>query len=155
RALLEEFRYRPATDADVERVFAASSGQDLAPFFAAWVRGTAVLDLALEPQDGNAVVRAPRAAPAPAPFALWREGPAPDRTQADISDSVPVGDAQRWLLDPLAATADMYRSNNVLPRADRPRQVARSARGQLLVVDGEPPAWEPATVRILSPDGAT
>ncbi len=155
RALLEELRYRPATDGDVERVFTAVSGQDLAPFFAAWVHGTAVLDLALEPQDGHAAVRALRDAPAPAPFALRRDGDAEAPAPVTIGEVVPLAGAQRLLLDPLAATADMYRSNNVLPRADHPRQVARSARGELLVVDGEPPAWEPATVRIVAPGGAT
>lgn len=155
RALLDQFRYRAARDTDVEQVFAASSGRDLAPFFAAWVRGTAVLDLALDPQDGNAVVRALRDAPPVPTLTLWREGAETEPVQVALGDTSPLAGAQRLLLDPLAAVADMYRSNNVLPRTDRPRQVARSARGELLVVDGEPPAWEPATVRIVAPTGVT
>ncbi|MGH7787246.1 MAG: M1 family metallopeptidase, partial [Candidatus Binatia bacterium] len=37
RQFLEQFRHRGATDTDLETVFAASSQQDLAPFFTAWV----------------------------------------------------------------------------------------------------------------------
>ena len=156
RALLDQYRYRSTDDAALEKVFAATTQQDLAPFFATWVRSNASLDLALEAQDANVAVRNLRPAPAPASLALWRgaAGAEPERGRTAVGESVPgVAGEQRLLLDPLAAVADMFRSNNVLPRVDAPRVVTRSPAGELLVVDGEPVGWEPAAVRILSPAG--
>jgi hypothetical protein len=158
RALLDQYRYRSTDDAAVEKVFAAATQQDLAPFFATWVRSNAALDLALEPQEASVAVRNLRPAAAPSSLALWRTGDdgEPVRGRTAVGESVPgVAGEQRLLLDPLAAVADMFRSNNVLPRADAPRIVSRSAAGELLVVDGEPVGWEPATVRIVSPAGKT
>ncbi len=156
RALLDRYRYQSAGDAEIEAVFAESSGQDLKPFFATWVRSTAALDLALEPQDGAAVVRNLREAPPPAALTLWRTEPsgavAPETTA--LGARVQVGDATRLVLDPLAATADMFRANNVLPRSNPPRALETSSRGELLLVEGQPVPWEPATVSILSPAGA-
>ncbi len=157
RALLDRYRYQSAGDAEIEAVFTESSGQDLKPFFATWVRSTAALDLALEPQDGAAVVRNLRDASPPAALTLWRTeaggaAVAPETTA--LGARVQVGDAPRLVLDPLAATADMFRANNVLPRSNPPRALETSSRGELLVVEGQPVPWEPATVSILSPAGA-
>ncbi|HSQ00982.1 MAG TPA: M1 family aminopeptidase, partial [Candidatus Dormibacteraeota bacterium] len=157
RALLDKYRYRPTDDAAVQEVFAATSQQDLAPFFATWVRSKASIDLSLEPQEGGAAVRNLRPAPAPDRVALWRgaAGDETERTTAAVGETAADVGAQRLLLDPLAAVADMFRSNNVLPRVDTPRHVAAAPHGELLVVDGEPVAWEPAMVRVLSSDGKT
>lgn len=157
RALLEQYRYRPADDAAAQAVFTATSQQDLGPFFATWVRSKASIDLSLEPQEGGAAVRNLRPAPAPDRIALWRgaAGAEPERTTTAVGETVAEVGAQRLLLDPLAAVADMFRGNNVLPRADTPRRVAAAPHGELLLVDGEPAAWEPATVRVLSSDGKT
>ncbi|MGD9763625.1 MAG: M1 family aminopeptidase [Candidatus Binatia bacterium] len=157
RAFIDEFRYRGATDADLERVFAASSGQDLQPFFSTWVRSNTALDLALEAGEGSAVVRNLRPAPAPSPLALWRFAPGGEieRAETAVGQTVPLGDAQRLIVDPQAATADMFRSNNQLPRRDAPRVVAASQRGEVMVVEGEPVSWEPATIRIVDPNGRT
>jgi hypothetical protein len=148
RQFLDQFRYRPATAADVETVFSAASQQDLAPFFAAWVRGNESIDLALDTQDGGAAVRNHRTAPAPEQLALWRfpPGSEPEKQTTAVGASTPIGSAERVVLDPLASVADMLRSNNVLPRHDNPRAVANSARGDLMTVVGEPYAWEPATI---------
>ena len=153
RAFLDQFRYQPADDVELQAAFAASSQQDLQPFFATWVRSKAGLDLALEAQDGNAAVRNLRDAPPPASLALWRVGAegAVEKGETAVGQSVPLNGAKRVVVDPLAATADMIRSNNILPRADAPQRVARSARGELLVVEGEPVGWEPATLRVVDP----
>lgn len=155
RALLEKYRYRAADDAAVQAVFAATSQQDLTAFFNTWVRSRASIDLSLEPQEGSAVVRNLRPAAPPDRVALWRgaAGAEMERTTTAVGETVPDVGAQRLLLDPLAATADMFRSNNVLPRADTPRRVAAAAHGELLVVDGEPQSWEPATVRVVDQAG--
>lgn len=156
RLLLKEYRYRSATDRDVEAVFAKSSGQDLAPFFASWVRSDAALDLALDPQEGGAVVRNHGPAFAPKMIALWRFPPTgePERGTVMLEAAVTLGQAERMVLDPMLATADMFRHNNVMPRQLRnPRAVARSARGDLMVVYGEPHPWMPATVELLNGRG--
>jgi len=153
RAFLEQYRYQPVGDAELQTAFAASAQRDLEPFFATWVRSTASLDLALDAQDGNAAVRNLRSAAPPATLALWRVAAdgGVERSETAVGQSAPLGDAKRIIVDPLAATADMIRSNNVVPRQDAPQRVARSARGEMLVVEGEPVAWEPATLRIVDP----
>lgn len=157
RQFLDQFRFRPATASDVETVFSAAAQQDLAPFFAAWVRGDESLDLALDPQEGAAAVRNHRTAPAPAELALWRfpPGSGPEKQTTAMGATTPIGNAERVVLDPLATVADMWRSNNVLPRHDNPRAVATSARGDVMVVTGEPYAWEPATIEVTARAGAT
>jgi Peptidase family M1 domain len=156
RQFLDQFRYRPATAGDAETVFSAATQQDLAPFFAAWVRGNESIDLALDAQDGGAVVRNHRTAPAPDELALWRfpPGSEPEKQSTSVGASTPIGNAERVVLDPLASVADMFRSNNVLPRHDNPRAVATSARGDLMTVVGEPYAWEPAIIEVAPRGGA-
>lgn len=152
RQFIEAFRYRGATAGDLEAVFSTASQQDLAPFFDAWVRGNESLDLVLDPlPDGGAAVRNYRTAPAPDALALWRFPPdsEPEKQTTQLGATTPIGNVERVVLDPLAAVADMFRSNNVLPRRDSPRLVAASARGEIMVVRGEPYAWEPATIEVL------
>jgi len=155
RQFLEQFRLRSASATDLQTVFTAASQQDLAPFFSAWVWGDESIDLALDPQEGGAAVRNHRTAPAPAEIALWRypAGSEPERQTTALDAVVPIGSSERILVDPLAAVADMYRSNNVLPRYDSPRAIARSARGDLMVVSGEPHAWEAATIDVVARGG--
>jgi hypothetical protein len=154
RQFLDQFRWRSATASDLETVFVAASQQDLAPFFNAWVRGNESIDLALDPQEGGAVVRNHRTAPAPASLALWRfpAGDEPEKRATSLGATEPIGDARRIVLDPLAAVADMFRSNNVIPRHDNPRAVSRSAHAALMVVSGEPYPWEPATIEVTQGD---
>jgi hypothetical protein len=155
RAFLDQFRYRAATAGDVETAFAASAQQDLAPFFAAWVRGDESIDLALDPQEGGAAVYNHRTAPAPAELALRRfpPGSGPETQTTAVGATTPIGNAERVVLDPLGTVADMFRSNNVLPREDNPRTVAMSARGDLMTVRGEPYAWETATIDVSARGG--
>jgi hypothetical protein len=87
RAFIEKYRFAAADDAAVQEVFAATSQQDLAPFFATWVRSTASIDLTLEPQEGGAAVRNLRGAPAPERIALWRNGSAePEHATAAVGE---------------------------------------------------------------------
>jgi hypothetical protein len=155
RQFLDQFRFRLAAVADLETAFATATQQDLAPFFAAWVRGNESIDLALDPEDGGAAVRNHRTAPPPAELALWRfpAGSEPERQTTAVGATTPLGNAERDVLDPLAAVADMFRSNNVLPRHDNPRAVASSARGDLMLVSGEPYAWETATIDVVPHGG--
>ena len=157
KQFLDQFRYRSATASDVETAFSTGSPQPLGPFFAAWVRGNESIDLALDPQEGGAAVRNHRTAPAPTALALWRfapEGGEPDKQSSTVGATVPIGSAGRLVLDPLAAVADMFRSNNVLPRRDSARAVATSARGDLMLVSGEPYPWETATIEVVPHGGA-
>jgi len=155
RQFLDRFRFRLAAVADLETAFAAATQQDLAPFFAAWVRGNESIDLALDPQDGGAAVRNHRTAPPPAELTLWRfpPGSEPEKQTTAVGATTPLGNAERDVLDPLATVADMFRSNNVLPRHDNPRAVASSARGDLMLVTGEPYAWETATIDVVPHGG--
>jgi hypothetical protein len=156
RQFLEQFRYRSATAADLEATFATAAHRDLAAFFNAWVRGNEAIDLALEPQpDGGAAVRNHRTAPAPEQIALWRfpHGAEPERGSTTVGATLPIGNAERVVLDPLGSVADMFRSNNVLPRTDPPRFVATSVRGDTMVVSGEPCAWESATIDVRARSG--
>ncbi len=157
RQLLDHFRYQSVTDKDVEVTFAAMSGQDLGEFFSAWVRSDASTDLSLDPQDAGAAARDHRTGPAPGKIDLWRFPPnaEPERQITSLDAKTPVGNAESLVLDPLALVADMYRSNNVLPRYDNPRSVARSARDDLMVVYGEPYPWAPATVTHQDAGGQT
>ena len=153
---LAQFRLREATAADLQTVFSTAAQQDLGPFFTAWVWGNESIDLALDPQEGGAAVRNHRTAPAPQELTLWRlaAGGEPETQTTTLGATTPVGtNDDRLVLDPLATVADMFRSNNVLPRSDSPRAVARSARGDLMVVSGEPYAWEPATIEVMSRAG--
>jgi Tol biopolymer transport system component len=59
------------------------------------------------------------------------------------------------ILDPGAAMPDVYRGNNVFPPRRSPRSVAISARGELLVLYGDAPAWSPMTVAHLNTNGQT
>jgi hypothetical protein len=156
RQFLDQFRYRSATAADVQTVFASASQQDLAPFFAAWVNGNESIDLALDPQEGGAAVRNHRTAPAPAQLGLWSfaRAAAPDKQTTSVGATVSLAGAERLVVDPLASVADMFRSNNVLPRHDNPRSVASSTRGDLMIVTGEPYAWEPATIDVPARGGS-
>ncbi len=158
RQFLGRYRYRAATARDLEAVFSEVSGQDLAPFFADWVYSDARLDLALDPRDGDVVVANHQSAAPPAQeIALWRAAPGtqPEVQGVAVGASTPLGNVERLVLDPQALLADMYRSNNVLPRAETPRRVARSATGALFVVEGEAHSWMPARVRHIDAKGTT
>jgi hypothetical protein len=151
RELLDRFRYAQVTDRDVEGVFSKAAGQDLSTFFAVWVRSDAMLDLALDASEGDAVVTNRGTAPPPASIRLWRVPPDGNPASQDVTvgSRTPLGNTEYLILDPLLDTPDMYRDSNVFPRRPNPRAVERSARGELMVVYGEPYPWEPAAVTHL------
>jgi aminopeptidase len=155
RELLERFRHRQVTEAELQAVFAEVSGADLVEFFDKWVRSDATLDLSLDPQDGGAAVHNHGTAPPPQAPALWRFVPneEPARQTIEIDAATPLGNTERLVLDPLAQDADMFRSNNVFPRRDNPRAVLGSARGEFAIVYGEPVPWAPASVTQVDATG--
>lgn len=146
RQLLGERRYQQLTDRDVEEAVRKVAAVDVSAFFSAWVRSNADFDLSLDTREGRAVVR-PHGAPAPKTLEVWRFPPEgePQRHAAGES-GVAIGNASRLVLDPLLRTPDTHRDNNVLPRYASPRLVSRSARGELMVVYGEPDADSPARI---------
>jgi hypothetical protein len=152
---IERFRYRTASAGDLQRSFEESAGQDLDEFFAAWVRGAGTLDLALDPENGGASARNYGTASPPSEIDLWRLPPSaePERQRIAAGATTPLGNAERLVLDPLGRTPDAMRANNVLPRRENPRLVARSARGEIMVVNGEPHPWSPANVVVLDGGG--
>ena len=157
REFIDKFRHQQAGCHDFETVLASHSEADLSGFFTAWVRSNVYLDLALDPQDGNAAAHNLGSAPAPVDAAVWRFQAAgePDRETLVPGATTPLGSATRLVLDPLLATADMYRDNNVFPRWPNPRAVARSARGEFLVTYGEPFSWSPARLVQMAANGQT
>lgn len=157
RQLLERHRYRAASDRDLQAVFEEVSGQDLEEFFRSWVRSEEHLDLTLEPDGGNAVVRNLSNAPVFGPLELWRFPPDgnPERQVVELGARTPIGNVESLILDPLAELPDMYRRNNLLPRIENPRAVARSTRGEWMVVRGEPYPWAPVGILHVGTDGRT
>lgn len=156
RAFVERFRLQRATADDLRKILEDATKIDLGPFWTAWLRSDAALDLSLDPKDGGVVVRNYGTAPPPAALDLWRfvSGEEPERQTIAPDGSTPLGNVERLVLDPMARAADMYRHNNVFPRRPNPRAVTASARGELAVVYGEPYAWAPASVAHLDGRGS-
>jgi hypothetical protein len=157
RQIVDRFRLQRATLDDVQKVFAETAKTDLDPFWTAWLRSDATLDLSLDPKDGGVTVHNYGTAPAPAPVDLWRfvTNEEPVRQTIAPDGNTPVGNVERLVLDPSARGADMYRHNNVFPRRQNPRAVAVSARGELAVTYGETHAWAPASIVHLDARGQT
>lgn len=151
RELLQSHRHQLVTDQDVETTFAKFAKADATSFFADWVRGSAHVDLALEPEGDGASVRNLGAAPIAGQLDLWRFPPDgnPERQSVDLEARTPLGNVESLIVDPLVTLPDMDRGNNVLPRLASPRAVARSSRGELMVVTGEPQPWAPVTLSHL------
>jgi hypothetical protein len=158
RQIIERFRYQQISDADVEATFAAVTREDLAGYFATWVRSDSLMDLALDPHEsGGAVARNHGTAWLPTAQQLWRVpvGGEPQGDTLDLGATASLDGAQELILDPSAAMPDVYRSNNVFPPRRSPRSITLSARNELLVVYGEPHRWSPVTVSHLSAAGQT
>jgi hypothetical protein len=148
---LERFRYRQATDADMQHTLEEITGLDLAPFFEDWVRSNRLADLALEKtKQGDLEVTNHGAARVPGELVLWKFR---DSTSAPEIDSVRVGDRIAaepgidFILDPQLHWADVERENNRFPRRSNPVDVAVSPAGRTLVTYGEMFSWARATVR--------
>lgn len=161
RQFLERFKLQQATDRDLQQVLQESSQQDLAPFFADWVRSDHLLDLSL---DGNnqaeVTVNNVGAAAAPDDLELWRfktaHGGQPERITVRPGERLNLAAAGDYAaLDPLLVWADVQRENNRYPRAVAPIYVTASARGDLAVTRGEPFPWVRSSVAHISGDGRT
>ncbi|HTO56301.1 MAG TPA: M1 family aminopeptidase, partial [Pseudomonadales bacterium] len=151
RQFIERSRYTQVTDRDFESVVTQSTGQNVSQFFSDWVRSAKNADLALEPSGNDQVdVRNRGDAVVPSPIDLWvlpSADAALEKRRVRVGETValPSG-AQRVVLDPQLAWADMVRLNNAAPRRATPQSVAVSSRGDVLVAKGEPYPWAPVTL---------
>lgn len=156
RQLVTRFGQQQISDREVEATFAEVTKVDVKPFFDAWIRSDAMMDLALDPQvDGGAVARNHGAAWLPTTQQLLQvptDG-APQATTLDLGGAASLNGVGELILDPAAAMPDVYRGNNVFPARRSPRSVAVSARGELLVAYGDTHSWSPTTVSHLSATG--
>ncbi len=158
RQFIERFRYRQASDVDLEAVVKESSGQDVASFFADWVRSDKLADLTLEPSGTNQVDVANRGeAMVAGTLPLWvlSDGAAaPEQHAVRVGETVALPSAGAIaILDPQLTWADMLRFNNRTPRLAAPRFVTTSARGEVLITSGEPNPGAPATLALRTADG--
>ena len=160
REFITRFRYRHATDHDLQEVLQETSGKDLDAFFADWVRSDRLADLSLDADGqgtltvsnlGNAVV--------PGEIDLWTfptGGGRPRRSTTRIGDTFSLPeDAESVVLDPLLAWADVQRENNRYPRRNDPFAVRASVRGDVAIATGQPFPWGRAALSRVSPEGKT
>jgi len=157
RQLLDRYRNQVVRASDLEDVFATVSDTDLTPFFEQWVHGIGQVDLSLDPKSGGAILANRNSVTIAAATDLWRVPPGgqPVEEKLALGAQTPLGNAARLVVDPHGLIADMYRSNNVLPREAGPRSIARSRRGSWMIVDGEPHDWAPARIREIDAAGQT
>lgn len=155
RQILQRRASNTVTTADVREAFAASG--DVETFFDQWIGSVGQVDLSLDPRQGGAVLANHQTVDVPGEVDLWRVPPGgqPMEQKLAVGGTTPLGNAERLVVDPRARIADMYRANNVLPREDAPRLIARSPNDLWLVVDGEPYDWAPARVRVVDAAGKT
>jgi hypothetical protein len=156
-ATIERFRGRGVTSRGVRDLVAEAGGADVDEFIEQWVGAVGAADLSLDPAQGGAVIANHQPIAVGSAVELWRVPPGgqPLPQMASVGDTTPIGNAERIVVDPRGLVADMYRSNNVLPRENGPRAVARSARGSWMIVEGEPHAWAPARIREIDGAGTT
>ncbi len=155
RHLLDGHRNKTVISREVREAFAAGGAADVNAFFDQWVDSLAQVDLSLDPSQGGAELANHQTAAVAGAVELWRVPPGgqPEEQTLAVGGNTPLGNAERLVVDPRARLADMYRSNNVLPREDAPRRIARSPRGWWLVVEGEPHDWAPARIRVIDDAG--
>lgn len=156
RELATRFRYRHATDLDVQAVFEEAHGESLQPFFTDWVRGDALLDLSLDPIDaGRLQLNNLGKAMLPGMVEVWI---IPDgegeivRTNAATGATLTVPREATMIVDPLLTWADVRRENNRFPRREDPFAVASGSEGRGFAV-GEPFAWSRTAIVHTSHDG--
>ncbi len=157
RELVERFRGTALSSRDVQQAFSESSGADLEAFFDPWVNTIGQVDLSLDPKQGSANVANHQTIAVGPEVLLWRVPPGgqPLDQMVEVGKPTPLGNAERLVVDPRGMLADMYRSNNVLPREEAPRLISRSTRGEWMVVDGEPHDWAPARILAIDGEGKT
>ena len=156
-AMIERCRGRAATTKDLREIVAEVGGGDLDDFIDEWVSSVGAADLSLDPTEGGAVIANHQPLSVGSSVELWRVPPGgqPIAQSFAVGDTTPIGNAERIVVDPRGLLADMYRSNNVLPREDGPRAIARSQRGSWMIVEGEPHPWAPARIREVDATGKT
>jgi hypothetical protein len=161
RQFLERFKYQQATDRDLQQVLQENTKQDLAPFFADWVRSDHGADLSLDANNQSEVtVSNLGSATVTGDLDLWKVGKAAgaerQTTTVHLGDHFSLAaEGEYAVLDPLLVWADMQRENNRYPRALAPLYVTASARGDLAVTRGESFPWARAAIAQIGPDGRT
>lgn len=156
RQLIVRFSQQQISDRDVEATFADVTKTDVSAFFDTWVRADAMMDLALDPHaDGGAVARnhGPAWTPTTQQLLQVPQNGEPQLSTVELGATASMSAVGEMILDPGAAMPDVYRGNNVFPPRRSPRSVSVSARGELLVLYGDPHAWSPMTVSHLSATG--
>ena len=156
RAVIETFRYRQASDHDLQRVLEETTGRDLGAFFDEWLRSDRLPDLAWETaNDGRLVLtnRGELPIAAPVPVAITAADGTTTRRSLRVGESLamPTADAVA-VVDPDLLWADMVRTNNRHPRIEPPFAVA-ARRDEQLVALGGGRAWEATTLQWQDVDG--
>jgi hypothetical protein len=160
RQFIERFRYQHVGERDLQQTLQESSGTDLQPYFADWVRSTRLADLSLDANgQGDISVNNLGAAAIGGDIDLWtfaKSGGAPMRRTVHVGDRLSLpADAEYAVLDPLLAWADVQRENNRYPRRSDPVAVSPSAHGELAIATGEPFPWVRTALSALSASGQT
>lgn len=157
RRFLDDGRGRHATVGALRAAFAELTDAEWESFSARWLTSASMLDLSLEPNQGEATLLDSHGGMGENAAELWRIPPGGEPVVQRLAGGgvTPVGNAERLVADPRGRLPDMVRFNNVLPRETAPRSVARSLRGAWMVVDGEPHPWAPARVREIDAAGQT
>jgi hypothetical protein len=160
RQFLERFRYQHVTDRDLQQTLQESSGADLQPYFADWVRSARLADLSLD-ANGQAEISVNNLGTAAiaGDIDLWtfaKDGGEPTRRTVHVGDRLSLpADAEYAVLDPLLAWADVQRENNRYPRRSDPVTVSTSAHGELAIAAGEPFPWVRVALSAMSASGHT
>ncbi|MFI5366211.1 MAG: M1 family aminopeptidase [Candidatus Binatia bacterium] len=160
RQFIERFRYQHVTDHDLQQVLQESSGTDLQPYFADWVRAARLADLSLDANgQGEISINNLGTAAIAGDIDLWtfaKGGGAPTRRTVHVGDQLSLpADAEYAVLDPLLAWADVQRENNRYPRRSDPVAVSTSAHGELAIAAGEPFPWVRTALSTIASDGHT
>jgi hypothetical protein len=159
RQFIERYRYRAATDDDMQAVLQEASGQKLDRYFGDWIRSDHLADLSIDGTNQGAVtISNLGSASVAGEIDLWtfKKGGAVVRSTVHAGDRIPMdADTDYMLLDPLLAWADVQRENNRYPRSDDPIHVAASARGELAITSGAACPWARASVVSVDLGGRT
>jgi hypothetical protein len=160
KEVAERFRYRHATDRDIQLVLEEVSGQKLEAYFADWLRSDRLLDLSIDPSGNNEVtVSNLGKAAVPGAVEVWtlkKDGGEPTRSTAQVGDKLRVDpQTEIILLDPQLHWADVQRENNRYPRREDPLFVSTSWQGSIAIAQGSPLPWGRVAVRSVDAHGVT
>lgn len=154
---LERFRYRQATDVDVQKALEEATSTPLDVWFDDWLRSEAQVDLGLEASAKgplSVVNRGLLPVADDLTLALVHPDGSVERRNVKAADEfVLTPDVDHAVLDPDLQWADMRRGNNRHPSVVTPRYVAAVNTQTVVVVDGQRHDWDRSTVRWQQADG--